>query len=166
MSILNTLVVHDLNSVENTKKFLCSKFDMKDMGEVDVILGIKIDQHSEGIILSQSHYIEKVLKRFNMFGGNDVSTLFDPNVKLAKNKGDSVSQLDYFRAIGCLMYIMNCTRPDITYAVSKLSRYTSNPNSEHWMVVIRVFKYLMRTIDYGLHYERYPTVLEEYCDAN
>ena len=121
----------DLNTIENTKKFLCSKFDMKDMGEADVILGIKIYKHFEGVILSQSHYIEKVLKRFNMFGGNGVSTLFVPNVKLTKNKGNNVSQLNYSKAIGCLMYIMNCTRPGISYAVSKLSKYTSNPSSEH-----------------------------------
>ena len=56
-----------------------------------------------------------------MFGGNGVSTLFYPNVKLTKNKGDSVFQLDYCRVIGCLMYMINCTRPDIAYAVSKLS---------------------------------------------
>ena len=101
-----------------------------------------------------------------MLLGNDVSTPFDPCVKLYKNKGATVSQLDYRRAIGCLMYIMSCIRPDIAYEVSILSRYTSNPSGEHWTAVIRVFKYLKRTIDYGLHYEKYPVVLEGYCDAN
>ena len=61
------------------------------MGEADVILEIKIQKQYEGIILSQSHYIQKVLRRFNMFGGNDISTPFDPSAKLTKNKGDSVS---------------------------------------------------------------------------
>ena len=73
-----------------------------------------------------------------MFEGNDVSTPFSPSVKLLINKGDCVSKLHYSRAIGCLMYIMSCTRPDIAYAVSKLSRYTSNPSSKHWTVVIWV----------------------------
>ena len=64
------------------------------------------------------------------------------------------------------MYLMNCTRPDIAYAVSKLSRYTSNPGVEHWKVMIRVLRYLRFTRNIGLNYTRYPAVLEGYCDAN
>ena len=64
------------------------------------------------------------------------------------------------------MYLMSCTRPDIAYAVSKLSRYTSNPGAEHWQGIIRVLKYLQFTCNYGLHYTRYPSVLEGYSDTN
>ncbi|GKE16168.1 hypothetical protein Tco_1423745, partial [Tanacetum coccineum] len=46
--------------------------------------------------------------------------------KLVPNNGQAVSQLEYSRVIGCLMYAMTCTRPDIAFAVGKLSRYTSN----------------------------------------
>ena len=64
------------------------------------------------------------------------------------------------------MYVMNCTHPDIAYAVSKLSRYTSNPGSGHWKAIVRVLRYLKYTKNYGLHYSRYSAVLESYCDAN
>ncbi|KAL0418236.1 UNVERIFIED_CONTAM: Retrovirus-related Pol polyprotein from transposon TNT 1-94 [Sesamum radiatum] len=64
------------------------------------------------------------------------------------------------------MYIMNCTRPDIAYAVNKLSRFTSNPSKDHWKGLIRVLRYLKYTSNYGLHYTRYPAVLEGYSDAN
>ena len=64
------------------------------------------------------------------------------------------------------MYLMHCTRPDIANAVGKLSRYTSNPNEEHWKAIIRLLRYLRYTTDYGLHYTRYPAVLEGYSDAN
>ena len=64
------------------------------------------------------------------------------------------------------MYVMNCTRPDIAFSVSKLSRYTSNPRVEHWKAFVRVLKYLRYTQNYGLHYTRYPAVLEGYSDAN
>ena len=63
------------------------------------------------------------------------------------------------------MYVMNCTRPDIAYAVSKLSRYTSNPGPNHWKAIVRVLRYLKYTQNYGLHYSKYPAVLEGYCDA-
>ena len=64
------------------------------------------------------------------------------------------------------MYVMNCTRPDIGYSVSKLSRYTSNPGVDHWKEIIRVLRYLRYTQNYGLHYTRYPAVLKGYSDAN
>ncbi|KAF5959243.1 hypothetical protein HYC85_000452 [Camellia sinensis] len=64
------------------------------------------------------------------------------------------------------MYLMNCTRPDIAYAISKLSRYTSNPGEDHWKAIIRVLRYLRFTCDHGLNFTRYPAVLEGYCDAN
>ncbi|GKB05412.1 zinc finger, CCHC-type containing protein, partial [Tanacetum coccineum] len=55
----------DQNQVDKTKKFLSSKFSMKDMGEADVILGIKIKRKNKGIVITQSHYIEKILNKFN-----------------------------------------------------------------------------------------------------
>ncbi|XP_062075992.1 secreted RxLR effector protein 161-like [Humulus lupulus] len=61
---------------------------------------------------------------------------------------------------------MSCTRPDIAYAVSKLSRYTSNLGSDHWKGITRVLRYLRFTRSYGLYYTKYPAVLEGYCDAN
>jgi len=123
------------DQVDETKKFLSSKFAMKDMGEAEVILGIKITRGNNGISISQSHYIEKVLKKFNFGNCSPVSTPIDPTVKLLPNKGEVVSQLEYSRVIGCLMYAMTSTRPDIAYAVGKLSRFTNNPGSCHWQAI-------------------------------
>ena len=64
------------------------------------------------------------------------------------------------------MYLMSCTRQDIAYSISKLSSYTSNPETKHWQGIMRVLKYLRFTRDYGLHYTIYHTVLEGYSDAN
>jgi hypothetical protein len=139
---------------------------MKDMGEADVILGIRIKHESNGISISQSHYIEKVLKKFNYFDCTPVNTPMDTTEKLMSNTGKAVSQLEYSRVIGCLMYVMTCTRPDIAFAVGKLSRYTSNPSAQHWQAIQRVLKYLKRTMDYSLSYTSYPSVLEGYTDAS
>ncbi|GJZ86069.1 hypothetical protein Tco_0657679 [Tanacetum coccineum] len=145
---------------------LYSSFDMKDIGEADVILGIKIQKNSNEYILTQSHYIEKTLKKFGHYDDRPVVTPFDPKVQLKKNKGQSVSQLHYTQVLGSLMYIMNCTRPDLAYSVSRLSRYSHNPGRDHWDALVRVLQYLKHTMAYGLHYTKYPPVLEGYCDAN
>ncbi|GJR43063.1 zinc finger, CCHC-type containing protein, partial [Tanacetum coccineum] len=128
----------DRNQVDKTKKFLSSKFSMKDMGEADVILGIKIKRENKGIVITQSHYIEKILKKFNREDCSPVSTPMDPIEKLKPNTGKPVDQLEYSRAIGCLMYAMTSTRPDIAYAVGRLSRFTSNPSRQHWQAITRI----------------------------
>nr|GEV36121.1 zinc finger, CCHC-type [Tanacetum cinerariifolium] len=96
-----------------------------------------------GLIMSghenKSHYLEKVLKNFNHSDCTRVSTPMDTCEKLMPNKGQAVSQLEYSRVIGCLMYAMNYTRHDISFDVGKLRR---------------------------LVYSGYPSVLEGYTDAS
>ena len=156
----------NLNVVIKTKEFLSSQFEMKDLGEANVILGVKVMRTSNGISLSQAHYVEKVLKKFNCFDVTPARTPYDPNLHLSKNLGKSVSQEEYAKVLGSVMFLMNCTRPDIAYAVSRLSRYTHNPSSEHWIAITRLLKYLKGTVDLCLHYSKFPAVLEGYCDAN
>ena len=96
------------------KKFLGSKFEMKDLGEIEVILEIKITRTPNELKLSQEHYVEKILRKFEHFDCKPVSTLYDPNSQLKKNREHSVTQIEYAHIIGSLMYLMNCTRPDIT----------------------------------------------------
>ncbi|XP_035831907.1 secreted RxLR effector protein 161-like [Helianthus annuus] len=90
----------------------------------------------------------------------------DNTQRLRKNRGESVAQLEYSRIIGSLMYLSTCPRPDLAYAVSRLSRYTSNPSSDHWKAITRVLRYIRYIRDYGLHYNRDPAVIEGYTDAN
>ncbi|KAL0361314.1 UNVERIFIED_CONTAM: Retrovirus-related Pol polyprotein from transposon TNT 1-94 [Sesamum radiatum] len=145
---------------------LTKYFDMKDMGLADVILGIKISKTSDGFTLSQSHYVKNILNKFKAYDSLPAKTPVDLNLHLAKNKGEPEGQIEYSRIIDSLMYIMNCTRPDVAYAVNKLRRFTSNPSKNHWKGLIRVLRYLKYTSNYGLHYTRYPAVLEGYSDAN
>nr|GEZ02628.1 zinc finger, CCHC-type [Tanacetum cinerariifolium] len=132
----------------------------------DVILGIKIKRENKRIVITQSRYIEKTLKKFNREDCSPVSTPMDPVEKLKPNTGKPVDQLEYSRVIGCLMYVMTSIRPDIAYVVGRLSRFTSNPSRQHWKEITKVFKYLRGTKDYGLSYVGYPSMLEGYSDAS
>ena len=152
--------------IKTTNEMFNNKFDMKDLGVADVILGIKISKTSYGLILFQSHYIEKILKKFKQDDNSSMRTPVDVNLHLFENNGKCLSQQEYAQAIDSLIYVMNCTRLDIAYAVSKLSRYTSNPGPDHWKAIVRVLRYLKYTQNYGLHYSKYLAVLEGYCDAN
>jgi hypothetical protein len=64
------------------------------------------------------------------------------------------------------MYLASATRPDISFAVSKLGRFVSNPRDEHWKALERVMRYLKGTASYRIHYASYSKVLEGYSDSN
>ncbi|KAA0055481.1 hypothetical protein E5676_scaffold314G00540 [Cucumis melo var. makuwa] len=114
----------------------------------------------------QSHYIEKILKKYNYFDSKLACTPYDSSVKLFKNTGDSVNQSEYASIIGSLRYAANCTRSDIAYAVGLLCRFTSRPNLEHWNAIERVMRYLKKTQNLGLHCNKFPAVLEGDNDAD
>nr|GEY78464.1 zinc finger, CCHC-type [Tanacetum cinerariifolium] len=103
---------------------------------------------------------------FVMPGCGLISTPMEACIKLIPHMGKPVNQLEYSRAVGCLMYAMTSTRPDIAYAIRNLSRFTSNPSNHHWEAIIRGFRYLKKTMNYGLFYVGFPSVIEGYSDAS
>ena len=117
-----------LNVIKEVKYLLSNNFEMKDLGEADVILNVKLlREDNGGVSLSQSHYVENVLSHFGFSDYQPAPTPYDPSVLLRKNRRIARDQLRYFQIIGSLMYLASATRPDISFAVSKLSRFVSNP---------------------------------------
>ena len=113
---------------------------MKDWGEAAYILGIKIyrDRSRRLLRLSQSTYIDKVLKRFKMDDSKKGNLLACHGIKLSKEHCPNtpsdrrcMSRIPYALAIGSIMYAMLCTRPDVSYALSIMSRYQANPGEQH-----------------------------------
>eukprot|EP00253_Pinus_taeda_P023158 PITA_23158 len=116
------LVGNDKEIIQDLKTQLSSKFDMKDLGAANYILGMEIKT-------------DRV--RF--------STEQCPKTQ---EKEEDMSRVPYVSAVGSLMYAMVCTRPDIAHAVGVLSRFMSKLGKEHWTTVRRVFRYLRGTSDY------------------
>ena len=85
--------------VKSTKDILHSRFHMKDMGLADVILGIKILRTSSGLMLNQSHYVDKILEKFGKDDSSVSRTPFDTTLHLSKNKGEGISQEEYAKVI-------------------------------------------------------------------
>ena len=80
----------------------------------------------------------------------------DPNSKLIKAADESElhSQLEYQSAVGSLLYLSSATRPDITFAVNHVTKFSEKPTKEQWSGVKRIFRYLKGTVNYGLQYSR------------
>jgi len=118
--------------IDEIKSFLSRCFDMKDLGPADVILNIKLIKSEDGITLNQSHYTEKILSRFGFEDYKVSPTPYDASIKLKKFEREGKDQLRYSQVIGSPMYLAGATGPYISYAVSKLSRFTSNPGDDHY----------------------------------
>jgi hypothetical protein len=108
-----------LDVIKETKDFMSNNFEMKDLGEADVILNIKLLREGDGgVTLVQSHYVEKVLSRFGYSKCEPAPIPYDPSKLLKKNRRISRDQLRYSQIIGSLMYLASATRSDISFSVS------------------------------------------------
>jgi Reverse transcriptase (RNA-dependent DNA polymerase) len=158
------------------KQALKSEYKISDLGPIKHCLGWEINRDRKNGILtiSQRQYIKDVLKRFGMEDCKVVSTPACPNITFRKSMCPQSSadrkvmqDVPYLEAIGSLLYLAICTRPDIAMAISELARFASDPGIEHWKGVKRVMRYLKGTIDYGIKYgDERCGGLHGYVDAN
>lgn len=158
------------NEVTKVKTVLNKEFKMKDLGLISEFLGIHIKQDLErGLTeLSQRVYLENVLKKFEMENCKPVTTPMDQNfnTKCFETECDKNVEGICRKIIGCLMYAMLGTRPDLCFAVSMLSRYQKNANNTLLVALKRVLRYVKHSLDYKLVYKCNDTSLQGYCDAD
>jgi Reverse transcriptase (RNA-dependent DNA polymerase) len=141
---------------ERFRDFLSSKWDISALGPANFALGIAIsrDLSKRTISLSQTALIDRVLEKFGMMDANPVETPMVPGIQLRRpDKSIPLSQTEaewfartpYRSLVGSLMYLAVGTRPDIAYAVGRLSTFLDCYRPEHWDAATRVLKYLKGT---------------------
>eukprot|EP00253_Pinus_taeda_P017592 PITA_17592 len=128
------LVGNDKEIIQDLKTQLSSKFDMKDLGVANYILGMEIKRDQA--------------KRKLWFKPEECPK--------TQEEEEDMSHVPYVSVVGRLMYAMVYTRLDIAHALGVLSRFMSKPGKEHWTIVKQFFRYLRRTSDYGLCYQGRP----------
>lgn len=165
---------------ESDKKAIASKYAIKDLGECEWILNMKVtrDRSNRTITLSQEAYIERIIREFNMENMKPASTpasigdLFLPVDGTDPQLLGKRQSIQYQSMVGALLYAANITRIDIAYIVGQLCRYTSKPCAHHMQAAIQVFRYLKRTtaacLIFGLHQSFNPKSINvtAYSDAN
>ncbi|WVZ95817.1 hypothetical protein U9M48_041533 [Paspalum notatum var. saurae] len=156
----------DVEEIKYLKENLGRIFEVKDLGPLRYFLGIEIARSLKGIVLSQRKYVLDLLEETGMLGCRPCSTPIDKNHQINAEFGDPVNKETYQRLVGRLIYLCH-TRPDISYAVSVVSRYMHDPRTGHMDVVYRILRYLKGTPGRGLWYKRNAHLnLEGYCDAD
>ena len=131
-----------------------TEFEMSMIGELSYFLGLRINQSSAGIFISQGKYLKEMLKRFQMEDSTLVSTPMVVGCKLSKDDiSPDVDQRTYLSMIGSLMYITT-SLSDIIKVVGMVGHYQSAPKKIHLGAVKRIFTYLKGTMTYGIWYPR------------
>ena len=131
----------DTLEIARLKENLSKEFEVKDLGQLRYFLGIEIARSPRGIVLSQRKYVLDLLNDTGMLGCRPASTPIEQNHKLYAQSGQPIDKEKYQRLVGRLIYLCH-TRPDITYAVSVVSRYMHDPRSGHLDVVYQILRYL------------------------
>jgi hypothetical protein len=150
--------VDDLILTGNNSTFVASiidqlgqKFSLKDLGPLHFFLGVEVIPTKEGLFLTQHKYIRDMLSKTSMAGAKDVTTPLSTSVSLKLADGSSsVDSTEYRRVIGALQYL-SLTRPDISFAVNKLSQFMHSPTQTHWTATKRLLRYLKNTIFHGIN---------------
>ena len=161
MLILGT----NIEVIKSTKRMLSKNFDMKNLRVADVILRIKITRTPNGISLSQSHCGKddrKIQGVWDKRKYKSVSSTHPPSQEY-RNWSMTVGVFSNYRKSNVFNELH---WPDIAFAVSKFSRYTSNPSDDHCTRLLWVLGYASHTKEYALRYGQYPPILEGYGDAN
>ena len=169
------IIGHVISLIGGVKDLLHSRFKMKDLGAATFLLGMEIRRLPGGDVqLLQEKYLGEVLLRFPVDSPRAASTPLPPGCKLShadspqsKEEAKKMALIPYRSAIGSLMYLAVCTRPDIAAAVSSLSRFNGNPGMAHWEGVQHVLRYLQGTSGEGLCYRKdVLTALWGYSDSS
>ena len=154
-----TILGASLEAVKRLKAELSKRYEITDLGEISSYLGIRItrDRSKKRIDIDQSGYIKDILERFGMADANPHLTPLPAGAEVHLIKYNrEASQTDikgYQSLIGSLLYVQIGTRPDISFAVSRLAQYAANPSPQHLCLAQYVLSYLLGTMDARIRYD-------------
>ena len=150
------LIGPDRAYIDSIKKALSQRFKMTDLGPTKLYLGMEVTRNTKKgtVTLTQSAAIRELLKAQGMENSRPASTPMDCGVVLMQADEDytpNPTDVTAFKSVlGKCNYLTTHTRPDLSNAISKLSRYSNRPDNTHWQALKHVLRYLAGTIDEGI----------------
>lgn len=150
------------------KNNLMQKFQMTDLNEIKVFLGITVERTENTISLNQSTYLQNVLNSFSMSDCNPSKSPLPCKLNYLALNSDVYYNAPCRNVIGCLMYAMICTRPDICASINILSRFQSKNNEELWKCLKHLLRYIKGSSNLKLTYRKcdYKQLIIGYADSD
>ena len=170
-----TIAAKPASLVDELKKKLATRVEVTDLGKLHWLLGVEIahDRDACVIHLTQGQYIEDIIRRYGCHNERPLSLPMGTNVRLSTDQCPKTTEeiaamwnIPYRRAVGSLMYASLGTCPDITFAITCLSKYLQNPGPAHWEAVRNVLRYLKATHDHWLVFGERNGSLTGWVDAD
>ena len=146
----------DKQKLLKVKELFMKRWECRDLGDAQEFLCMCIRWKNSKIYLDQTAYLQKVIEHFNLQNVKPALTPLPKGYQPSPVKENASATLcsKYQQVIGSLLYIMLGMQPDIAFAVTKLSQFTSNPTEEHLGKALYICCYLLGMPDYALVYNR------------
>jgi hypothetical protein len=161
------LASNDSQAISQLTVCLNNQFKLKDLGPLKFFLGLEVARSAQGIYVSQRKYTLEILDDCGLLASKPARFPMESNLKLSQSNGVLLEDPSVFRRlIGRLLYL-TITRPDISYAVQKLSLFMAHPRQPHLDAASRVLRYLKGSPGQGLFFSSSSTFhLKAFCDSD
>lgn len=152
------------------KHLLKNEFEMEDYSILNYYLGIKIEHNIDKaeLKMSQGQHFKHFLLRFNMLDCKSKFVSIEAKLYLSRDTHSTAYDQPYKQLIGCLMYAMLATRPDLSYCLNYFSNFQSTHKKVNWMYLKNILKYIKETLDYSIIDRKqsyHVRILEEFINA-
>ncbi|OXA48994.1 Copia protein [Folsomia candida] len=157
----------DKNAVQKIINAIKSYFEITIMEPIAYVGMQIIRDGNDGLLLSQPFYIRNLLEKYNILECNPTNVPMQPHAGELVPAATINETLPYRQRVGSLIYLAKCTRPDISYAVSRLSQFMHAYDETHWKAAKQVLRYLKGTEELGIKYKPCEDmILRGYTDAD
>jgi hypothetical protein len=157
----------DRSSIRDLQHFLSQNFEMKNLGQLNYFLGLKVTSGSDGYYLSQVKYASDLLSKAGLTDSKTCISPLEHNTRLLATDGESLPDATLYRQLVSSLIYLTVTRPDISYTIHLVSQFMSAPRSTHYAVVLRILRYVNGTLFHGLHFSSCSSLeLRSYFDAD
>ena len=155
--------------VEWFKAKLSEQFAIRDLGPMSNFLSMQVSYEGGNVFIDQHKYIQEILSEYNL-----LSDCKGRSAPIAESNEDGtgsgeveVDQTKYQRAVGQLLYLTISTRPDLSFAICKVSQTNKNPKKKNWNNVTHILRYLYKTKDLRIVYSKNDVdFVNAYCDSD
>jgi hypothetical protein len=133
---------------------MSKEFEMSMIGELSFFLGLQIKQLKDGIFISQSKYLKKMLKKFGLENAKPIKTPMAINGHLDLDEGGTMVDQKLYRSIISSLLYITASRPDVMFSVCICARFQASPREIHLKAVKRILRYLKYTPNIGIWYSK------------
>lgn len=159
--------------IHEVVRLLEKHFDLKTLGKTRKLLGVEFEENSNLLSIHQLNYIEDVCNRFKEYLPPISSLPIAKGIVFSKSQSpksqqeiDEMHKYPYSNLLGCLAFLANRTRPDISYAVNIFSQFQSNPGMFHWSGLLKLLGYIIYTKNLKLNLKCNSGKIIAYSDAD